>query len=1108
MAGASQDYGATGQRRHRRRRGGAAAGVGDADRPQVGGEERPQVGDAEFGHQPGIYAATTGNTQGDRASAAGAGSFDPSMSSTSMPSSMVNNMSPMTNTPAGFSIPTTRTTYGASGDGMNYGLGGLSYNPMGYGPQAYGYAASPLGPFQQLGSQANGCASAVYQSPWTIPHQQIPLSPGVCGGLSRQELPQQVPSGLRQQVPSGLPQQVPSGLPHQVPSGQPQRVLPGQGHQDASSRQPGGIPPDPLQAADPWRGYQPSTSTNAMPVQTAQDFVNGLRTGVLDARARPVASAFEALGKTVPTSPTPDSSPNQSSSTEDWFKKLVEALSGDKRASVPPWSGAPSGLRSWLKQLGMWEQETTTPKSRWGIKLYSALGEEARRIADVVPPETLTTEAGYAAILTTLMARYKPYLEAIGPQSVDNFVYSGDRARGETFAAFLSRKEVQKQELESQLGGEVLNPLVAGRILLRQAGLSEQQQQMIALKTHVLLSYEEVVNALRPLDRLETLSKAAALPGAVPVQRTFLQAGEDADGTEDEEEPEEEEEEYSDSELADDMLRFEDREFDEAEAIYVQAYNDVRKDLRTRKRERGFVRHRGNGGGRRSHTNKKPKGRGKGRKKDGHGRKDDSTIKGTEAELMARTRCFSCQELGHISRNCPHRGSSKGTQKKQFVTVGGTGSSTSTYMFQQLQPMPFPPPQTTLMRAVYAGVRVRAFEGVVDTAAEEAVVGSQSFNGMREELRAAGLRPVPIRRPSSQCAGIGGAARLCGAFDVPTSIAGVLGILRFTVIEDGEGPNGFVTPPLIPISYLETVGASLDLQYDTYVTADGHTTQMRRLPSGHRAIHMFDFETTPWKLPQNLQQNGHDPFLLHPRSSHSILGGGDAARDQRSEALAILTSWTSSGTLTSSFPPTICVDETSGRPMDDVFFETYVEAHVLPGEVPVENETRRRSRSRSKAAPASERADSVAPTVPYTDGTSTAPDGESTEVEVLQELPEERPALQQQSQQPERAHSSGQVQRPGQAQQSGGDRRLQALQRLRDQRAQGVPPALPLRSSSTCPSDNVSESTDYAVVQRVLHFDQQEEDPPVVMFTNEEGVHIPLDPTQGVLFYLENQQGQ
>ena len=64
------------------------------------------------------------------------------------------------------------------------------------------------------------------------------------------------------------------------------------------------------------------------------------------------------------------------------------------------------------------------------------------------------------------------------------------------------------------------------------------------------------------------------------------------------------------------------------------------------------------------------------------------------------------------------------------------------------------------MRAVYAGVRVRAYEGVVDTAAEEAVVGSQSFNGMREELRAAGLRPVPGRHPSPQCAGMGGAVEL------------------------------------------------------------------------------------------------------------------------------------------------------------------------------------------------------------------------------------------------------------------------------------------------------------------------------------------------------------
>ena len=86
-----------------------------------------------------------------------------------------------------------------------------------------------------------------------------------------------------------------------------------------------------------------------------------------------------------------------------------------------------------------------------------------------------------------------------------------------------------------------------------------------------------------------------------------------------------------------------------------------------------------------------------------------------------------------------------------------------------------------------------------------------------------------------------------------------------------------------------------------------------------------------------------------------------------------------------------------------------------------------------------------------------------------------------------------------QGQQSGGDRRLQALRALRDQRAQGAPPALPLGSTSSYSPDNMSEVTGH---------EQQEEDPPVVMFTNEAGEQTPLDPMQGVLFYLENQQGQ
>ena len=1061
-------------RRRRHRPGGAPGG----DEP-VGDAEPPGVGDAV--PQPAVssnYAAAFGShPQGDEAGVNagcnGVGAGSPT-GDASRPSMTL--MSPMTYGPAGFSVPVTTTgynpRYGQQMTGMNYGCGNVPLAPMSYGPQSYGYAMNPLAPF----GQQSGIGMGGFQSPWTLPRHQVPLQPGDLGALPRHEVPLQ-PGDLGALPRHEVPLHGPPGVSQQVPPGQVRQA-------DASGRSAISAGADPLQAEDPWSRYvqtAPTSSTTAplttgqqvAPVASAQEFVNGLRHGAEDPKPQAVGSAFEALGKAMPTSPTTASA----AYPEEWLKKLVEALSGDKRAVVPPWSGAPSGLRSWLKQLGMWEQETTIPRARWGIKLYSALGEEARRIADVVPPEVLTGEGGYSAILTTLMARYKPYLEAIGPQSVDNFIYTGDRARGESFASFLSRKEVAKQEMEAQLGS-VMNPLIAGRILLRQAALSDNQMQMMALKSNTLLSYEQVVNALRPLDRLETLAKSAGLPGAVAsnTQRAFLQAGDETAG--DYEEEGEEEDYVTESEESDNLLYFEDKEFDETEAIYVQAYNDVRKDLKSRRKERGFVRH-GKQTGKKG-ANKKPKGRGRGFRKDG-GRAKDEHIKGTEAELMARTRCFACQELGHISRNCPHKNGSK-PKKGNFVTVGTSGSSTSTYMIQN-KPEVFPPKKATLLRAIYAGVRVRTHEGVIDTAAEEAVVGSQSFNGMIEELRAAGLRPVPVRRPSAQCAGIGGQARLCGAYDVPTSIAGVLGILRFTVIQDGEGPEGFVTPPLIPVSYLETVGAQLDMQNDTYATADGHSAPMRRLPSGHRAIHMFDFEQTPWKLPPKFQVNNHDPFVLQPRSSHSFFGGGGVS----SGVAGIATSGTlttSSSSSTSGFPPTVARDPDAGEPMDDVFFKNYIEAHVLPGDEPP------KSRSRS--------GESKAATVAYIDTDTERPSARS-----LNELVER-----------EQEESSGQYEEdpvlhpeqpvhPGQPVHSELPRRVEMLE------TPTLPVASPGDSEDTFES-GVSWSPERAQPRpaRFLWFEHQEEDSPVNSFVNEMNETTPLPEGRSVLFQLQDCYGQ
>ena len=214
------------------------------------------------------------------------------------------------------------------------------------------------------------------------------------------------------------------------------------------------------------------------------------------------------------------------------------------------------------------------------------------------------------------------------------------------------------------------------------------------------------------------------------------------------------------------------------EAVYVQAYNDVRKDLRSRRKERGFVKH-----GRRSPSGssspKKGRGKGRGKKEDrkrsaGKQQKDEPYIRGTESELLARTRCFSCQELGHVSRNCPHRSTTTtATPKKTFVAVTPTGHSTTTSYAVFKHECQYPPKEEALLRAVYAGVQVRGFEAVIDTAAEQCIIGSKAFASLQEELALLNLRVVPIRQPAVPCAGIGGRAKLQGLYDVPTCIAGV-----------------------------------------------------------------------------------------------------------------------------------------------------------------------------------------------------------------------------------------------------------------------------------------------------------------------------------------------
>ncbi|CAE7894961.1 unnamed protein product, partial [Symbiodinium necroappetens] len=304
-----------------------------------------------------------------------------------------------------------------------------------------------------------------------------------------------------------------------------------------------------------------------------------------------VQSAFEVLGL---------KRPSESRDPPDQAERFIAALSGEKR-SIPSWSGQPGSLRTWLKLLAHWESETTTPKHKWGIRLYQSFAEtsEPRKIADQVDLSNVLSERGYGLILTAIVQKYKPFLDVAAPAAIDHFLFAGERQRGQAFATFIAQKEVARQEMEQYLQTK-LNEHVAGRVLLRQAGLTEFQRELLALKDlSPLLTFDQVSSLLRPLDRPDMIAQAANAALGNQAAKHYPVIREE-DPVDDEEEDEEaqgddggEDLQFEDvhGEFDDEGLWFEDREYDEDEAVYIQAYHsayqDVRKDLQARRKERG-----------------------------------------------------------------------------------------------------------------------------------------------------------------------------------------------------------------------------------------------------------------------------------------------------------------------------------------------------------------------------------------------------------------------------------------------------------------------------------------------------------------------------------------
>ncbi|CAE7466402.1 unnamed protein product [Symbiodinium natans] len=145
---------------------------------------------------------------------------------------------------------------------------------------------------------------------------------------------------------------------------------------------------------------------------------------------------------------------------------------------------------------------------------------------------------------------------------------------------------------------------------------------------------------------------------------------------------------------------------------------------------------------------------------------------------------------------------------------------------------------------------------LVDTAAEDGVIGDRALHKLTQELQRYNLRPVEALAAQRLC---------CELWIYPLLWQGNKECFM-NVLQDSDA---FCTPPLLPISYLEAVKAVIDLESGMIRLPSGLSSPMTRLQSGHRAVDILQFHKQPWELPKEYFVNGRDPFRIDSTTSQT-----------------------------------------------------------------------------------------------------------------------------------------------------------------------------------------------------------------------------------------------
>ncbi len=579
---------------------------------------------------------------------------------------------------------------------------------------------------------------------------------------------------------------------------------------------------------------------------------------------------------------------------------------GGGREPLPPsWDGVEpsSTFPVFEKNVRLWEFETELDEKKRGVRLLRCLSGVARAAADSLDFDDLTTNKGVQNIMECLKEQFAPHLEQSLPRAFEKAIYGAPRSHKETMQEYIIRMERSFHTLEKE--GVVLPPMALGYVMYRQASLSENQDLRYGAWAQGKYDKKTVISCLRKLDKVaESKNKSAA---------TYLQ--DEDDSVPDAAEYYEGDPHEFAAEADENYIYIEegdmDRVYSEEEVqLALATYQEVRKAIQMSQKGRKFYKGAQSGKGRGSqqgneyYKNKQrvhieqlklrtrcarcgtvghwarecrlpPDEKGKQHLSSassatskaapsvgssGGGKSWFVASEAGSGTLLVSSEkflCFQCR--GYCtdrSLGCVQRSREEDSVEWMCQDERSLGPHLSDVRFCERGLALNPPanlPYSDGRRSDYmfVGLTTSPASAIVDTAAQDGLIGRAALERLKRQLAEHGLRVVMTNK-QARAHGVGGPAKVIGIVAIPLGLAGSSGVLEATVVEND-------VPLLLPIKLLRSLHAVIDVARGCITFQElGETLELHNLPSGHVAVDVLNFGKDGFRLPTDAHGAGFD----------------------------------------------------------------------------------------------------------------------------------------------------------------------------------------------------------------------------------------------------------